>query len=127
MAGLYIRDNRVIVPALRDGAPDIGALSDMVITEGGVKFTNTIDVGTFTEIIAFAEVTEFTSGTVDIGFQISPDGKNFIDVADNFTQITAAGLSFKKITSNFGKYVRLKITFADPTDLTLSVWLSVKA
>ena len=123
---LLLRDNRVIVPSLRDGAPDIGALSDMVVTEGGIKFTNMIDVGTFTEIIAFANVTEFTSGTVDIGFQISPDGKNFLDVSDNFTQITAAGLSFKKITANFGKYIRLKITFADPTDLTVSVWLACK-
>lgn len=122
---LLVRDNRVIVPSLRDGAPSIGPLSSMAITTGGVKFTEVIDVGTFTEAIVFADVT-LTSGTLDINVQISPDGKNFVDVSDNFTQITATDLSFKKVTANFGKYIRLKLTISDSPDMTVSVYLALK-
>jgi hypothetical protein len=97
----------------------------MAITTGGVKFTEVIDVGTFTEAIVFADVT-LTSGTLDINVQISPDGKNFVDVSDNFTQITATDLSFKKVTANFGKYIRLKLTISDSPDMTVSVYLALK-
>ena len=48
---LLVRDNRVIVPSLRTGAPTTGAITNMTITDSGVRFTEVIDVGTFTEAI----------------------------------------------------------------------------
>jgi hypothetical protein len=124
---VYIRDNRVIVPALRDGAPTTGAITDMEITGAGVKFTDVIDVGTFTEILGFCNVTEFTSGTIDVVYQVSPDGKTFLNVGDAFAQITGAGIIIKKVTTNFGKYMRLKLTMSDPVDMVLSIYLACKS
>lgn len=123
---LLVRDNRIIVPALRDAAPTTGAITNMHITLGGVKFTEVIDVGTFTEIIGFVNCTTFTSGTLDVGFQVSPDGKNFIDASDNFAQVTAKGLQLKRLTANFGKYIRLKLTGSATPDVIVSIYLACK-
>jgi hypothetical protein len=50
---LLLRDNRIITPALRDGAPTTGALNGLLMNQAGGFFTESIDVGTFTEGIAF--------------------------------------------------------------------------
>ena len=124
---LFVRDNRVIIPSLRDGAPTTGAISNMTFTTSGVKFTEVIDVGTFSEAILFANITTFTSGTLDAILQISPDGKNFTDMTgDNLTQITGAGLSFKKITAIFGKYIRFKLTGSAAINMVVNMYLSLK-
>lgn len=125
--GLFIRDNRVIVPALRTGAPSTGAITNMIVTDSGVRFTEVIDVGTFTELILFAQASTLTAGTLDAILQISPDGKTFMDVSgDSLTQITSAGIGYKKLTANFGKYIRFKITFGAGTNMVISMWLSCK-
>src|ERR1035437_2050338 len=109
--GLSYTDNRVIVPSLRDGAPTTGAITNMAFTTSGVKFTEVIDVGTMKELILYCNVPTFTAGTLDAILQVSPDGKFFADVtADHITQVTAAGFGFVKLASNFGKYIRFKVT-----------------
>jgi hypothetical protein len=124
---LLVRDNRVIVPSLRTGAPTAGAISDMDITDSGVRFTEVIDVGWATELILFAQVTALTAGTLDAIIQFSPDGKTFTDMTgDNITQLTAVGIGFKKVTANFGKYIRIKITLGAGSNMTANMWLVCK-
>lgn len=124
---LIYRDNRIIVPSLRDGAPTTGPITDMAITGAGVKFSEVMDVGTFNEILGFVNVTDFTSGTLDVVYQVSPDGKIFLNVGDAFAQATGAGIIIKKVTANFGKYIRLKLTMSDPVDMVVSIYLACKA
>ena len=62
--------------------------------------------------------------------QYSPDGKNWVDSGDSFTQVTTTvSLTLKKLTANFGKYVRCLIAVggtATPT-YKLSLFLALKA
>ena len=120
-------DNRVIVPSLRDGMPTTGPITNMTMTGGGVRFTEVIDVGTMKELILYCNVSTFTAGTLDAILQLSPDGKNFADVStDKLTQVTGAGYQYVKITSNFGKYIRFKLTGSGSINLVASIWLSCK-
>ena len=124
---LLVRDNRIIVPSLRTGAPTTGAITNMTITDSGVRFTEVIDVGWATELILFAQVSTLTAGTLDAIIQFSPDGKTFTDMSgDSITQITAAGIGFKKVTANFGKYIRIKLTLGAGSNMVASMWLSCK-
>lgn len=129
---VLIRDNRIEIPALRDGAPTIGALDAKVMTGAGTYFTEVMDVGTFTEMIAFLLTASISgsSPTLDVRLQYSADGKNFIDSGDAFTQVTTTpGLTIKKITSNFGKYIRWRIDIggtASPT-YTTTLQIAVKS
>ncbi len=127
---LLVRDTRVIIPALRDGAPSIGAMDSMVVTGAGQYFTEAIDVGTFTEGILFLRTTAHSGSgpTNDIRIQYSPDGKNFIDSGDALTQVTTTdSLTLKKLTTNFGKYIRLGMVLGGTTpSYTISVYLALK-
>ena len=124
---LLVRDNRIIVPSLRTGATTTGAITNMTITDAGVRFTEVIDVGWATELILFAQVSALTAGTLDAIIQFSPDGKTFTDMSgDSITQITAAGIGFKKVTANFGKYIRIKLTLGAGSNMVASMWLSCK-
>jgi len=88
------------------------------------------DVGDYREAIAFARVTDKsgTNPTLDIKFQGSPDGSNFADLGDSFTQITTTGTYLKKLSENFGKYVRAVATIGgtDTPTFTFSLSLVVK-
>jgi hypothetical protein len=126
---LYFRDRSAIIPSLRDGAPTTGALSDKNMVGPGVYFTESMDVGTYTEIIAFLNVTANDGGsTLDIKFQGSPDGKTFTDLSDAFTQVTTTnGQTLKRLTANFGRYIRACITLTGAdADYTLSLTLMAK-
>lgn len=124
---LLVRDNRIIVPALRDGMPTTGAITGMTLSTNVGGFTEVMDVGTFTEAIVFAQTSsKVGSPTLDIDIQYSADGKNFVDSGDSFTQITAAGLFFKKLTVNFGKYIRLRVKLASGGSYVGSIWISLK-
>jgi hypothetical protein len=112
---VLIRDNRVITPSLRDASPTIGPISQMTISGSASRFTESIDVGTFNEAIAFMQIISQsgTTPTLDIDVQYSPDGKNFGDSGDSFTQMTTTlGVFFKKLSTNFGKYIRFRIKLA---------------
>lgn len=89
-----------------------GVLSSAAIgTSGTAFYTDVIDVGMFTELIAFLNVASHggTSPTLDITSQISPDGVTWTD-GDAFTQVTETdSQTIKRITANFGKYMRFKI------------------
>jgi hypothetical protein len=125
---LLVRDTTIVTPVLRDGG---SVLSAFALSGALTRFTETLNVGTFVEAIVFIQTTAHggTNPTLDCDVQISPDGKNFVDVADSFTQITTTdGLFFKKVSANFGKYMRLKLKVAGTAtpNYTLSVWIALK-
>lgn len=72
-----------------------------------------IDMGNFVEAIVWLPVTAHagTTPTLDCKVQYSPDGVTWIDSGDAFTQITTTdGVFFKKLTANFGRWIRLVFT-----------------
>ena len=75
------------------------------------------DLGTCAEALAIAKVTakSGTTPTLDIKFQTSHDGTDFVDLGDAFTQITTEGTYVKKLAANFGKYVRAAYTIGGTT------------
>lgn len=131
---LLVRDSRVITPWLRDGAPTAGRLEKLAMSGGSGYFTEPIDLGEFTEGIAMLYVTTpvGTSPTLDCdiqyGFQSDDQTWHFVDSTDSFTQLTAAGMGFKKFTANFGKYVRfrLKIGGTATPGYTVTMKLAMK-
>ena len=127
--GLFVRDTRVITPALRDPMPTSGAISVMVLSSVMSGFTENIDVGTFTEGIIFLLTASMTGSnpTLDCDLQYSFDGINFKDSGDSFTQITANGLYFKKMTANFGKYIRFRMKVGGTTpSITTTMGVALK-
>ena len=99
-------------------------------SNGDTVYSNAIDLAYFSEVIAFLNVTAHagTSPTLDVSFEISPDGKTWVASGDAFTQVTTAdSLTFKKFTANFGKWVRAKlVTGGTNPAYTLSLYLVVK-
>jgi len=123
---LLVRDNRVYTLALRDPAPTSGPLNALLMNVAGSWFTESIDVGTFTEGIAFLFVSGAT-GTLDVKMQYSPDNIHWIDSGDAFTQVTTTnGLTLKKLTANFGKYVRFRLDLGSSPSYTVSLFLALK-
>lgn len=118
---MLIRDNRIITPVLRD-APT-GAISDLVITGAGGKFTEPIDVGTFVELMGIANITanSGTNPTLDINLQYGYKNETtgqfyWVDSGDAFTQITTTnGLTIKKFAAGFGKYIRFRLLLGGTT------------
>ena len=107
---LLVRDSRVYTLALRDTTP--GALNAYTLTGAATYFTETVDVGTFTEGILFLNSFSHsgTNPTLDCKVQYSADKVNWIDSGDAFTQVTTIdSLTLKKLTANFGKYIRCLI------------------
>lgn len=110
------RDIRTIVPSLVGGSRILNLESG----GAGTIYTDTIHVGTFTEILAFSNITSHagTNPTLDLTIQHSPDGEHWLD-GDAFTQITTGDtLTLKRVTANFGDMIRVKIVIggtATPT------------
>lgn len=131
MAGLAVRDNILITPALRDGAPTSGPLDDLAMQNAGGYFTEPIDVGNFAEGIALIRTTGKggTSPTLDCdlqyGFKDSDEVWHWVDSGDVFTQITANGLNFKKFSANFGKYIRFRLVIGGTATPTYTVTMRV--
>ena len=123
---LAIRSNTTIIPSLRDGTRSV--LSNATITGAGTYFTEPIDVSSYSELIAYLNVTA-AGTTLDIKFQGSGDGKYFDDLTasgDKFTQVTTnAGHQLLKVAANFGKYIRAVITITG-TAYTFSLTLQAK-
>lgn len=80
--------------------------------------TDALDIGHYGEAIVFLVVTanSGTTPTLDCKIQYSPDTINWVDSGDSFTQLTTVnGIFFKKLTANFGKYIRLVFTTGGTT------------
>lgn len=127
---LLVRDNRIITLTLRDGAPTIGALDGLVMSNAAGYFTESVDVGTFTEGIAFLTTTAHggSSPTLDVKFQGSADQKHWSDLSDAFTQITTTGdgvTAVKRLTANFGKYIRASLVIGGTSTPTYTVTLKL--
>lgn len=129
---LLVRDNRVITPALRDGAPTTGALDSLVMSNAAAYFTEAIDVGTFTEgiIMIFTASHGGTNPTLDCdlqyGFKDVNNQYHWIDSGDSFTQITTTdGLFIKKMTANFGKHIRFRLKIGGTATPTYTVTMKV--
>ncbi len=72
-----------------------------------------VDVGRFVELLAVLNVTAHagTTPTLDVKFQVSADKITWTDLGDAFTQVTTVdSQTIKKITANFGKYIRAVLT-----------------
>lgn len=135
MLSLIVKENRIFNLALRDavgGATVNGqALNAFTLTGAGTYFTETFDVGTFTEGILFllTQAHGGTNPTLDVKLQLSPDGINWIDAGDAFTQVTTTdSLTLKKLTANFGKYARCLIVVGGTVspNYKLSLWAAMK-
>lgn len=131
---VYLRDNTIYTVALRDNVPSAGLLNSLSINDSG--FSQLIEVGTFIEAIAFINVETHsgTNPTLDVDIQYGyKDGNNqmhWVDSGDSFTQMTTTdGLFFKKLSANFGKYVRFhfKLGGTDTPTYTLTARLALKA
>lgn len=87
-------------------------LEEVDLGDDDTFYTEKIDVSQYTELIAFLNVTAKANdtGTLDIKFQISPDGQNWVDSGDALAQVTdTLGVTFKRMTANFGQYIRAAI------------------
>lgn len=128
---LNIRDNRVITLVLRDGAPTIGELNALQMSNAGGYFTEPLDVGTFIEMLGFLLTTAHggTSPTLDVNLQYSSDKVHWVDSGDSFAQVTTStgdGVVLKKaFTTNFGKYIRFRLLIAGTATPTYTVTLQV--
>jgi hypothetical protein len=124
---LASRDCVIIIPALQDnGTP----LTNVTLNVVRTYFTEAIDVGTFIELIGFLNVFSNSGApTLDVRFQGSPDKTYWMDLGDAFTQVTTTnGMTLKKATANFGKYIRLGLAVGGTTpSYTLNLTLIGKA
>lgn len=110
---LFLRDNTIYTPVLKDNVPAAGRLDSLSLTNTG--FTEAIDVGTFVEAMVMILTAGKTGSSptldcdVQYGFKDVNNQMHWIDSGDSFTQITDNGLSFKKLSANFGKYIRFRL------------------
>lgn len=92
-----------------------GPTTNITLNTAATFTTEMWHVGTFSELIAFlnSQAHSGTTPTLDIKFQISPDKLNWVDVGDAITQVTTTdSVTFKRLTANFGKYMRAIIVLA---------------
>lgn len=127
------RDSVVIIPCLKGDAGLLqGPLKNSALTGGARSyFTEMFEVGSYVELIGFLITTAHsgTNPTLDVKFQWSPDKKTWIDEGDAFTQVTTTdSMTYKRVTANFGKYMRMRLDVggtADP-NYTLSLYIVAK-
>ena len=108
---MYSRDSDVIKPTINGAA---------IATINANANSDAIDLGQYIEAIVFLPVTANTgtTPTLDCKIQYSPNynpalpsAANWVDSGDTFTQITTVNATtFKKLTANFGRWVRLVFT-----------------
>lgn len=87
-----------------------------------------IDLGSFLEAILFLPVTAHsgTTPTLDAKIQYSPDKVNWVDSGDAATQVTTTdATTFKKLSANFGKWVRVVFTIGGTASPTYTVTPSI--
>jgi len=114
----------VIITAMQEAGTPLSA-----ITLNAVRsyFTEYFDVSNYTELTAFLDTTANSGSTptLDIKFQLSPNKVNFLDSGDSFAQVTTTNsVTLKRLTANFGKWMRLRIDVAGTTpSYTFSLYL----
>lgn len=100
---------------------DITSLGAVINSFSGAGTINSdpLDLGNFTEGIVFINSTAHSGTTPTLDCKIQYGVKNadgsysWVDSGDSFTQITTTnGLFFKKLSSIFGRYIRLVFTIA---------------
>ena len=109
---MNVRDNPII-KVTSQGQP-------LTNVSTGVVTSDPIDMREFVEAIAFINMTAQTgtTPTLDCKIQYSPDydpsnptAGNWVDSLDTFTQMnTSTGVFFKKLSANFGRFIRLVFT-----------------
>ena len=94
------------------------------LSGAGSYNTDPIDASQYTELLAYIKMTaqSGTAPTLDCKLQYSPNynpsdqSGDWYDSGDSFTQMTTTTGNFiKKLSSNFGKYVRLVFTLGGTT------------
>lgn len=124
---LASRDSVIIVPSLKSDS-GVAAIDAVNLTTARSYFTEAMDVGPYTELLAFCLLTGTAAGTLDIKPQYSPDKLHWVDSGDTFTQMTTTpGLFFKRFTAGFGKYMRLRIDTGGSTDYTITMHIAAKS
>lgn len=97
---------------------------------GDTVYSNPIDMSYYDEAIAFLNVTAHagTSPTLDVSFEISPDGETWMASGDAFAQVTETdAMILKRLTANFGKWVRAKVVTAGTNPAyTLALYIMAK-
>jgi hypothetical protein len=97
---------------------------------GATVYSDPIDMSNYSEAIAFLNVTAHagTSPTLDVSFEFSPDGVNWMASGDAFAQVTETNaMILKRLTANFGQFVRAKMVTAGTNPAyNLSLYLIAK-
>lgn len=131
MAGVFLRSNAQITPRIASGV-EAGSLVDGLAMSGAAgRFTEKIEVGTFTEGIAFIRGASKsgTSPTIDcdlqIGFLDAQNQMQWVNSGDSFTQLTDNGVAFKRFTANFGQYIRFRLTIGGTNTPVYTVTMKV--
>lgn len=132
---VLLRDNVIITPLLRDGAPNAGRLDNLQMSNAAGYFTEPIEVGTYTEMLIFLYTSAHggSSPTLDCdlqyGWKDTNNQMHWVDSGDSFTQITGSTgdgvTSFKKATANFGKYIRFRLKIGGTATPTFTVTMKV--
>jgi hypothetical protein len=105
-------------------------MTDLESTGAGTFYSAPFHVGTFTELIAFLTETSHagTNPTLDVSFDISPDGRNWMASGDAFAQVTTADTTIlKRITANFGDWMRVKVVIGGTNSPTFKYSLTIQA
>lgn len=95
-----------------------GSLIEAKIDTAAAYTSDPIDVSAYSEAIAFLTSHDVigATGTLDIKFQLSPDAENWLDAGDAFAQVTTGEVTtMKKLTANFGRFIRAIVTTAGTT------------
>ncbi len=128
---VLLRSNAQITPRIATGV-EAGSLVDaLVMTNAAGRFTEPIEVGTFTEGLVFIKAASKggTNPTVDcdlqLGFKDSQNQMQWVNSGDSFTQLTDNGIAFKRFTANFGLYIRFRLTIGGTVSPSYAVTMKV--
>lgn len=109
---------------------DLDAISINGDANGDTVYSDPIEMSFYDEAIAFLNVTAHagTNPTLDVSFEFSPDGKTWMASGDAFAQVTTSdAMIMKRLTANFGKWVRAKLVTAGTSPAyTLSLYVIAK-
>jgi len=110
-----------------------GSLNGITINgdaNGDTVYSDPIDMAYYTEAVAFLNVTAHagTNPTLDVSFEFSPDGLNWMASGDAFAQVTTSdAMILKRLTANFGRWVRAKLVTAGTSpSYTLALYIMAK-
>lgn len=110
-----------------------GSLNGVAINgdaNGDTVYSDPIDMSYYTEAIAFLNVTAHagTTPTLNVSFEISPDGETWMASGDAFAEVTETdAMILKRLTANFGRWMRAKLVTAGTSPAyTLGLYIMAK-